>query len=65
MFLSRAELIELTGAKRPGAICAWLDREGIRHVVGIDGWPRVLRSVILARLDPSTVASHEPRLRLA
>ena len=65
MFLTRDELKALTGGKRPTSIRAWLDREGIRYATGIDGWPRVLRSVILSRLDPSAPAVNEPRLRLA
>ncbi len=65
MFLTRDELKELTGAKRPSSICPWLDREGIRYAIGVDGWPRVLRSVILVRLDPAAKVHNEPRLRLA
>ncbi len=50
MLLTRQELIDLTGAKGPKAAARWLDRERIRYAIGLDGWPRVLRSVILAHL---------------
>ena len=43
MFLTREELIELSGGRRPSSICAWLDGEGIRYALGRDRWPRVLR----------------------
>jgi len=67
MFLSRDELKELSGGKRPSSICHWLDSEGIRYAVGLDGWPRVLRSVILVRFgDTAQIhSSNEPRLHLA
>ncbi|MBP8788271.1 MAG: DUF4224 domain-containing protein [Azonexus sp.] len=65
MFLTREELIELSGGRRPSSICAWLDGEGIRYALGRDRWPRVLRSVILVRLGNATQANHEPRLHLA
>ena len=65
MFLTRDEIKELTGARRPSTVRECLDREGIAYINGIDGWPRVLRSVILDRLDPGQKHEHEPRLRLA
>jgi hypothetical protein len=67
MFLSREELKELTGGRRSSNICQWLDSEGIRYAVGLDGWPRVLRSVILVRFgDTAQLQTHnEPRLHLA
>lgn len=67
MFMTREELKDMTGGRRPQTICRWLDSEGIRYAIGIDGWPRVLRSVILVRFGDvnQTAANHEPRLHLA
>lgn len=67
MFLTREELKDLSGGKRPSSICHWLDCEGIRYAVGLDGWPRVLRSVILVRFGDTAQShsNHEPRLHLA
>lgn len=65
VFLTRAELIELIGSERPSAARRWLDRHGIPHMDGIDGWPRVLKSAILARLSETPNAAPQPKLRLA
>lgn len=67
MFMTRDELKDLTGGKRPSSIMHWLDAENIRYAIGLDGWPRVLRSVILIRFGDinQTQAIHEPRLHLA
>ena len=67
MFLTRDELKDLTGGRRPSSIIHWLDGEGIRYAVGLDGWPRVLRSVILVRFGDTAQCTsiHEPRLHLA
>lgn len=66
MFLNREELKALTGGKRPVTICRWLDGEGLRYVIARDGWPRVLRSVILIHLgNIGQAGSHEPRLHLS
>lgn len=64
MFLTREELIELTGGRRPSSVCHWLDRQGIRYAIARDGWPRVLRSVILVHLGAPS-ANNEPQLHLA
>lgn len=64
MFLTDAELKELTGYRRPSAIRRWLAANGYRFEESSTGWPRVLRSTVCARLgDPSI--TNEPRLRLA
>ena len=41
--LSRDELIELSGYKMPSKISVWLRNNGLKHFIGADGWPRVLR----------------------
>jgi hypothetical protein len=64
MFLTRAELIELAGTTRPKVIARWLARLGIGYIVGVDGWPRVMRSVVEGKMG-ATQQTAEPRLRLA
>lgn len=67
MFLSDAELRELTGYQKPSAQKRWLEAQAIAFLVGGDGLPKVLRAVVVARLGGSSVASaepREPRLRL-
>lgn len=65
MFLERKDLIALSGAVRPTTVTRWLERNGIRYITGIDGWPRVLQSVIESKMGGSTeTIRKEPRLRL-
>lgn len=63
MFLTEDELKELTGWMRPGKIKQWLDQNGYRYETSRDGWPRVLRDVVWARLGAPQ--RKEPRLNLA
>ena len=59
------ELKRLTGLERPSAIRRFLTRQKIPHMVGADGWPRVLQAIILQRLGGQiTPPTPEPRLRL-
>jgi hypothetical protein len=63
MFLSAAELTELTGYKRHAEQCAWLRANGIRYA--LDRWrrPRVLRSEIERALSSESGGGTEgPRL---
>ncbi len=67
MFLSGAELRDLTGYQKPSAQKRWLEAQAISFLVGGDGLPKVLRSVVVARLGGSFAVSttyREPRLRL-
>ncbi|CAB1369327.1 DUF4224 domain-containing protein [Denitratisoma oestradiolicum] len=65
MFLSTLHLRELTGLQRPSSIRRWLDEQRIPYLVGADGWPRVLHSVIAERMGGVIVPQPpEPRLRL-
>jgi hypothetical protein len=41
MYLSKADLVALSGYRRPAAIRKWLRDTGFVFVVGVDGWPRV------------------------
>jgi hypothetical protein len=54
MFLTRKEVADLTGLKRKGAQRAWLLAQG--YVIELDakGHPKVLRSVVEARLGAVT-----------
>lgn len=46
MFLSKAELEDLTGLVQPAAQIRWLRKNGIDHYVRSDGKPRVPREAI-------------------
>lgn len=66
MFLSGAELRDLTGYQKPSAQKRWLEAQAISFMVGGDGLPKVLRAVVIARLGGSFTASPEqvePKLR--
>ena len=63
MFLTNEELRDLTGWKRPKHVMQWLNENGYRYQVGGDGWPRVLKESVYARLSASF--KPEPRLNLA
>ena len=62
MFLTDAELIALTGYQRPAFVIRWLSQYGYRFEIAANGWPRVLRAVVEARLG--NLQRHEPRLNL-
>jgi hypothetical protein len=47
MFLTREELIQLTGYKNPSAQMRWLQREGFYFRVAADGRPRVLKEAVI------------------
>ena len=67
MFLSDEELRELSGYQKPSAQKRWLDAQSIAFLVGGDGHPKVLRSVVIARLGGTLSVSaetREPKLRL-
>lgn len=51
MIADQSTLIAITGLQRPHAIRKWLDREKIPYLNGADNWPRVLQSIIVARLN--------------
>lgn len=44
MFLTDAEIIELTGKQTPAAQRRALDKMGIRHFVRLDGRPKIVRA---------------------
>jgi hypothetical protein len=59
--LSRDEVVELSGYRRPAEQIAWLRKQGIPHFIAKDGHPRVVRMALLQSNDAPTKA---PRLRL-
>jgi hypothetical protein len=65
MLLTAAELAELTGLKRPSAQARWLAQAGLRHVLGADGRPRVLRAEVERAMLGGPVKARDPQLRVA
>lgn len=65
MLLTGEEVADLTGYSQPSAQVRWLMENGIPHMLGGDGKPKVLRSLIVRRLGgapEATPAMHEPKL---
>lgn len=63
MWLEKEEVQQLTGAKQRRTMSRCLDRQGIPYVLDQDGWPKVLRSVVMAKCGGLTIPQ-EPRLHL-
>lgn len=51
MFLTQAELAELTERKRKGDQIAWLEANGYPFAIGANGHARVSRDYVQARLN--------------
>ena len=64
MFLSAAELIELTGRRRASAQVRWLVRAGMRFALSGDGAVKVLKAEVERYLLSGPV-KREPHLRVA
>lgn len=47
MFLTPAELVELTGYRRASAQVSWLRKQGVRHYVRRDGRPVVVKDALV------------------
>lgn len=56
MFLSQAELAELTERKRKAEQITWLKANGFSFVIGANGHARVLRKHVQAKLCGAAVA---------
>lgn len=56
--LTKQELRELSGLKRPSSIAAWASSKGLHYLVGADGWPRISRAAVERLLDPPNAARH-------
>jgi hypothetical protein len=59
MFLSQAELAELTERKRKADQIAWLKSNGYHYAIGANGHARVLREHVQAKLC-GVIASAAP-----
>jgi len=53
LFLSREELADLSGCKRRSNVAAWLTANGYKFETAADGWPRVLKAALDAKLMPT------------
>lgn len=53
MFLSRDELMDLSERKQRSGVASWLTQNGYKFDVAADGWPKVLRAAVEARLMPT------------
>jgi len=64
-FLDQAELVKLTGKRRPGAQVQALRKMGVHHFVRPDGHPVVPRSAIdgKAQGEPRVLPDFEPLTR--
>lgn len=62
LFLSPAELKDITDRSHADAQIAWLNAEGFPYQLSGKGRPKVLRSVVLARLG-RTAEPREPQVR--
>lgn len=64
LFLTRDELIEISDRKQRAKVAEWLTANGYRFDVAADGWPRVLRAAVEAKLMPTsgkrTIQRKEP-----
>lgn len=64
MFLTKKEVAELSGYRKPSAQIKWLRVEQFGFVVGGDGHPKVLRQVVLNRLGGQVEHKKSPELKL-
>lgn len=53
MFLTRDELMDLTERQQRGKVIDWLQINGYRYEIAADGWPKVLRAAVEAKLMPT------------
>lgn len=57
MFLTHAELAELTERKTKSAQIAWLKANGFRYVAGANGHPKVLREHVQVKLCGGVIST--------
>ncbi len=62
LFLTSAELVELTGRKTSAGQRDWLDANGYRFVLNANRRPIVARGHVLARLGAAPAASATPAM---
>lgn len=64
--LTRAELLEVSGFRRPSSISRWLRQNGFVFVVAADNWPRVDKLHYHTRMGGSpskTLTKSEPNMQ--
>ena len=54
MILTRQQVTELSGYRKPSCQIKWLKRQGLRFFVGADGYPRVPASEIERPKGPAS-----------
>jgi hypothetical protein len=59
LFLSAADLVELTGLTQGAAQIRWLRKNGIVHTVRSDGKPRVVPAALLPNQQPAKKPNFE------
>lgn len=64
MFLTKEEVADLTGYRKPSAQIKWLQVHQFAFAVGGDGQPKVLSQVVVNRLGGQTEQKKSPELRL-
>jgi hypothetical protein len=66
LLLTTDEVSELTGYQQPTAQARWLSENNLPYLLGGDGKPKVLRSVVVRRLGGEVAADppvRQPQLR--
>ena len=58
LFLTRAEVAELTGARTKRRQISVLVRNGVRHTINAAGWPMVARAVIEGSAQSDATQRH-------
>lgn len=61
LLLTPDEIIDLTGYKLPKKQSQWLSRQGIIHMIGRDGKPRVNRAHVNKVMGAGETKPVEPR----
>ena len=64
--LTRQELLEISGFRRPSSVVKWLRQNGFVFVVAADGWPRIDRQHYHTRMGISTsktLTKSEPNIK--
>jgi Domain of unknown function (DUF4224) len=61
LFLTRDELMEMTERKQRLKVIDWLSHNGYRFDLAADGWPKVLRAGVEAKLMPTTSRRTTPK----
>lgn len=64
LFLTRDELFDLTERKQRAKVAEWLVTNGYKFELAADGWPKVLRAALEAKLMPAsgrrTITKNQP-----